>query len=247
MSAEVDESAPAPPREDAISEEHAYSAVAGGGHVSVDRHKRRTTLTLPVVPEPSILVHPLVSFTAVVVARWRRMQAFHAGAFVIDGEAWGVLGDRGAGKSSLLAALNRIGHAVLADDVVVVDQGRCLAGPRAVDLRREAARLFPEAQPRGVVGARERWRVPLGRVPPYTPLRGWLSLGWGDPAARVLPPQRRIQVLSENLAVRLPPPDPSAFLELAGRPVIEISRPRALSRVVESATEVVQATHRLMV
>lgn len=247
VSAEAEKTAPWAPREDAISDEHAYSTVAGGGHVSVDRHKRRTTLTLPVIPEPSILVHPLVSFTAVVVARWRRMQAFHAGAFVVDGEAWGVLGDRGAGKSSLLAALNRIGYPVLADDVVVVDQARCLAGPRAVDLRPEAARQFPEAQPRGVVGARERWRVSLGPVPPYTPLRGWLSLQWGDAAARVLPPQQRIQALSENLAVRLPPPDPSAFLKLAGLPVIQISRARDLSRVVESATDVVRATRRLTV
>ena len=172
------------------------------------------------------------------------MQAFHAGAFVVDGDAWGVLGERGAGKSSLLAALNRMGYPVLADDVVVVDQGRCLSGPRAVDLRPEAARHFPEAHPRGVVGARERWRVSLGDVAPYTPLRGWLSLQWGDPAVRALPAQERIQVLSENLAVRLPPPDPSAFLELAGLPVIQLKRVRDLSRIVESATEVLQATRR---
>ena len=67
---------------------------------------------------------------AAVFARWRGLETLHGGAFVDDrGGAWAVLGDRGAGKSSLLAALALAGHEVVADDLLVLDGGDCFAGP----------------------------------------------------------------------------------------------------------------------
>ena len=148
------------------------------------------------------LVHPYLAPAAAVIARWLGREPFHAGAFALDGGAWGVLGEREAGKSSLLAWLSLQGRSVVCDDMLVVAGDTVFAGPRSVDLRRETAVRLGAGEELGMIGARERWRVGLPPIEPEVPLAGWVFLEWGDEvsghagragraAGAVAPPPRR--------------------------------------------------------
>ena len=102
---------------------------------------------------------------AALAARWLRRESFHAGAVVVEGGAWAILGDKEAGKSSTLAHLALNGYTVLSDDVLVLERGSVFAGPRCIDLRAEPARRLGAREPLAVVGMRERFRIELGPAP----------------------------------------------------------------------------------
>lgn len=218
-----------------IGRDRARSPVAGGGTVSVQRLESATSFVLPFALPFELLMHPLLAFTAVVTARWRGMQSFHAGAFVVAGGAWGILGEKGTGKSSLLAALAGQGCGIVVEDILVIDGGTCLIGPRAIDLRTRTAPLFPQAQSMGRVGTRTRWRLALDPAPAEVPLRGWLTLGWGATKLSPVAPAERLPHLIENLAIQLPPSDPGALLDLAALPMHTYTRPRDLDGLASSA------------
>ena len=98
----------------------------------------------------------------------------------VGGTAWGVIGDRLGGKSSLLAALAAGGTDVVCDDVLVLAGREAFSGPRTIDLREDAAAALGVGEEIGVAGARERWRLqlpPLGR--PLS-IGGWVFTDWAD-------------------------------------------------------------------
>src|SRR6476646_3877473 len=105
-----------------------------GRRVELDRARACATFTGPPLDEDE-LVHPYLGPVATIFGRWLGRETFHAGAFVARGRARALVGEREAGKSSLLAALAADGWPVLADDLVIVERGRAFAGPRALDLR----------------------------------------------------------------------------------------------------------------
>ena len=160
-------------------------------------------------------------------AHWDDRESFHAGAFVLAGKVWGVLGQREAGKSSFLASLALGGIPVLCDDILVLDHLTALAGPRSIDLRADAARQLAAGEPLGIVGARERWRVMLDSVPAELPLGGWISLRWDDSTATS--PVRgsdRLRELGAHRSLTLYPPKPDALIELSALPFMSLRRPR---------------------
>ena len=137
--------------------------LAAGGHVELDRRRRRAVFTLSAPARAAELVHPHFASAAAVAGRWLERESFHAGALEAGGGAWVVLGDKGAGKSSLLALLALGGQTIVADDVAVVDRGcAVMAGPRLIDLRGDAAERLGTGRALGRVGLRERWRMSLG-------------------------------------------------------------------------------------
>ena len=105
--------------------------------------------------------------------------AIHGGAFLHEGRAWVLLGDKGQGKSSTLGWLATPGVPIITDDLVVCDEGDVLAGPRCVDLRADPARHLNVGRDLGVIGTRERWRIDVPPCPSRSPLRGWIFLEWG--------------------------------------------------------------------
>jgi len=223
--------ASAPPAGETVGPEHARVRLSGGGWVELDRAARSSTYLLETAPSDSELVHPHLAATAAICARWQGWSCIHSGAVVVDGGAWGLLGDKQAGKSSTVAwfALESAAE-VLCDDVLVIDaDGRALAGPRCIDLREDAARHFAVGEALGVVGARARWRMRLEQTRPAVPLRGWVELAWGDSLAiEPLGPAQLLPAIVRNFSVRLMPTDGEALMDLAALPAWRLTRPRSL-------------------
>jgi hypothetical protein len=210
------------------------------GWVEIDHTSRSTSFRFPTPPGDREVVHPYLAATASVVARWQGLQSFHAGAFVAGGQAWAILGDRGAGKSSLLAQLALSGVPVLTDDVLVVRGTRGLAGPRCIDLREQSAAQLAAGDPLGVVGTRERWRLKTGPVEPEVPLGGWLLLEWGADGVQTLPASERLAAIFASLSLRIAPKDPSALMELVTLPALVLSRRKAIEELSNTAERLLE-------
>lgn len=205
------------------------------GWVEIERASGHARFHFPTPPSDRELVHPYLAATAGVIARWQGLHCFHAGAFVAGGRAWAVLGDKGAGKSSLLAQLATQGVPILTDDVLVVRGVHGLAGPRCVDLRRASAEALGVGEPLGVVGRRERWRVPVGPVAPEVPLGGWIRLAWGEAGVEPLPASEALPAIFASLTLRIEPTDPPALMDLLTLPATILrqrQRIEELSRTV---------------
>ncbi len=151
-----------------------------GGHLSIDRARGIAHFVARRRLTDEEMIHPYLAPAAAVMAHWLRRQCFHAGAFVSGGGVWALAGDREAGKSSLLAWLALRGHAVVTDDITVIDNMRAFAGPRSIDLRSESAAHLGAGRELGVVGARARWRLGLPQIGSSLAFRGWIYLSWGD-------------------------------------------------------------------
>jgi hypothetical protein len=209
-----------------------YTNVDGSRTLLVERHERRATFFGPPV-DAHALVHPYLGPVASVYSRWIGRESFHAGGLLIGGKAWMVLGEREAGKSTLLAACLAAGVGVLADDLCVIDDGHLLCGPRTLDLRRPPDGALAAL---GTVPARAgRWRVDLPDVPPRTPLAGWLRLNWGEAhSTQPLTFADRLTLLARWRGWNALPSRPESLLDLAARPGYVLTRPRALDGLDET-------------
>jgi hypothetical protein len=188
-------------------------------------------MTIRVITErpvdDQLLAHPYLGLPAAWASRWLGRQVLHGGAFVHHGRAWALLAGKEGGKSSTLAWLLRRGHEVLSDDILVIEGGTVFSGPRCVDLRSSAA-AFLGGEDIGIVGARRRWRLNAGQVPPSMPLAGVVHLGWGD---RVLVEpvgaEQRLAGLVQHSAISPGSEDAVAYLDLAALPSWRFVRPQS--------------------
>jgi hypothetical protein len=216
-----------PAGSETVTDDRAQLMLKTGGRLTLDRTRGLAHYTVPRPLSADELVHPYLAPAAAVVAHWTHRLSFHAGAFVGAGGTWGLVGDRAAGKSSTLAWLALNGHEVVADDVLVLQDGIAYAGPRSIDLREDAAERFGVGTALGVVGTRPRWRVVLPPIDPELPFRGWIFLAWGQRLeSRRVGGSECLRRLVAQLALRLPVADPAYLLELASLPAWELRRPR---------------------
>ncbi len=228
-----------------LRDDGAVIRLVGSGRIRLERDPPRATLRVQAPLLDEELLHPHLGGLAAIFARWNGRNAFHAGGIVIDGAAWGVLGDRRSGKSSLLASFAATGRGVVCDDVLVIEDDVAFAGPRFVDLREDAAEHLGIGEELGRVGARARWRVPLPAIPPAVPFRGWVALQWCDePDLQIttVDAGRRVPLLGASLTLGAPPLDGTELLALAALPMLELRRPRDW----RSAASVVDALARAL-
>ncbi len=217
------------------SPDQALLAIPPEGFMEIDRAGASTTLHLRERPPVEALIHPLLSSTGIVAGHWLGRTPFHGGAFLVNGRAWGVLGDRDAGKSSVLMGLHRVGVPILTDDLLLVDATGAYAGPRCIDLRKSAAAHFQSGGYLGTVGARERWRVELPAVPARVPFGGWIRLDWSDEVQITAVPLRdRLATLAVNRGLRAADADMSRLLDLLDAPMVAFSRAQDWSRADEA-------------
>lgn len=229
---------------DYLDAREARLRLSAGGIVQLERPTGHTTFRVTDPPPPAALIHPLLASVGAVWAWWHGRDAFHAGAFVAAGGVWALLGDKGAGKSSLLAALHLAGLPIVCDDVLVLDGPTAFAGPRSIDLRADTARRLRLGTSLGVIGDRERWRVSLDPVAPSLPFQGWIRLRWEEGVAlRPVRGAERLTELMRHRALNVPAPSPKMLLGLAELPVFELARPRdwgstdeVLKRLLEAVT-----------
>lgn len=185
-------------------------------------------LTLTRMHGAAEVLQPFLGAAVAIASRWLGRQAFHAGAFLAaSGDCLAVLGAKGAGKSTTLAMLAGAGAPVVTDDLLVLYRNVAFAGPRCIDLRRDAAGVLGVGNPLGVVGARERWRVVVPAIEPEVRLGGWILPEWGDRVeVMAVPLAQRLPLLLQHLAVVAVPPSPEDLLELAALPCWRLVRPR---------------------
>ena len=227
---------------DRLGDDRAELRLRSGGTILVDRLEARAEFVTPEALTSDELVHPYLAPVAAVAARWLGRDSFHGGAFVLAGDVWGLLADREGGKSTTLAWIAAQGLPVVCDDMLILEGGMAYAGPRVLDLRAEAAERLSAGNYLGIVGARERWRLELGAVPPGCRFRGWIFLEWGDDVAiEPVPASQRLPRLTEHLGLRVPPLSPQRFLELAALPGWEFRRPHGWDRFEEAGSRLLAA------
>ena len=230
------------PEPDQMDADHASLRLRSGGVAQVDWPAGNVAFTLRRRAAPADLVHPNLLPVAALGSRRRGRESFRAGAVVLGDGAWGVIGARGAGKSSLLAWLALSGYSVLTDDLLVLDEhGKALAGPRMIDLRETAARRLGVGEPMPT-DQQERYRMLVGGVLPGLPLRGFIRLAWGDvPTVVKVPLAWRPAALAASRAVRLAPRDPHVLVRLSSLPMVELRRPREWDAAADAADRLLDA------
>ncbi|HUB74876.1 MAG TPA: hypothetical protein VL979_12685 [Solirubrobacteraceae bacterium] len=181
------------------------------------------------------LVHPMLGHVALAFAHWLGRESFHAGVFLAGGRAWGLLGARGAGKSSTLAWLARRGQAIVADDLLFLDGRTAFVGPRTIDLAAESAAHLDAQEPLEQVRGGLRLRLRLGELAPEHPFAGWISLAWEERLAIApVPAPARIPLLIEHGHQPRGEANWQRVLELAQLPTFELRRPRRLESLEEA-------------
>lgn len=222
------------PESEHVDDDRAELRLRSGGRVLIDRRGGRVRFEVPHPVRPDELVHPYFAPAAAVIGRWLGRESVHAGALAVDGRVLGVVGVRGAGKSSTLASWALGGGEVLCDDLLVIDGRAVFAGPRSIDLREDAAARLGAGEPIGVTGARERWRLRLAPIGHDHVLVGFVFLTWGDGVSvRALGAGERLTRLVPQRGLRLGPARPDAVLDLASLPAWELSRPRSWESLPE--------------
>ncbi|MGZ4172566.1 MAG: hypothetical protein ACXVRN_14485 [Solirubrobacteraceae bacterium] len=207
--------------------QRARHPLLGGHQIEIRREPLAVDLILARPTPPECVIAPHLTSAASTIALWMGRPAIHGGAFLYEGGAWVLLGDKGQGKSTTLGYLATAGVPIMTDDLVVCDGDDVLAGPRCVDLRDEPAKRLNAGRELGVIGTRERWRVDIPACPPSAPLRGWIFLHWGpEIAVERLSPAERMARLAQERAIAVPWEDPAALLDLAAQPSFAWYRPK---------------------
>ena len=218
-----------------VGPDKAFLPLVDGSWVALDRRNQLAT----VMGGPSgfdELLHPFLATAAVVFSWWHGRSAFHGGAFARPGgPAWALLGQRGAGKSSTLAALAAAGAEIVADDLLVVEDGDVFAGPRLLDLRPDAAGELG-ALGASAVRAGARHRLELGPVTSQLPLAGWIFLTWGSTVSltRLTPGEWLERATSHMNTVTTGSP---SILALSGAEAWQLTRPHELASLEAAVDE----------
>ena len=242
------EPTPLPSADSFVDADDARLVLADGLHaITMNQDNRTATFWGPKLA-PDELAHPYLGPVGTVFSRWHGREAFHAGALIVAGGAWAIVGPMEAGKSTLLAAFAARGGAVLADDLVIVDGGRAFAGPRSIDLRSPLPAEYGCELPASHARRATRWRLTLADIEPMVPLRGWVFLRWGDnPGLRPMKPAECLTRLATWRARRELRSDPVQMLTLAGLPAFTLSRARewnALPATLDALVERLVAVER---
>jgi hypothetical protein len=217
----------------------------GGTGMLVRRDPPEVTILAPLEISVEALVHPVLTVPLSILARWRGDVALHGGGFHHAGATWGVIGERTAGKSSMLGLLGDRGVPIAADDLLVIDDGWVRAGPHCVDLRPDVAPYMPAARDLGVVGSRPRHRLSTPPAPARSRLGGIFVLEWHDdpePSLSLMPMAERLRLLykSESIALMGFAP-PGKVLELLGVPMWRFARRRDWSATDAAVTGLLEA------
>jgi hypothetical protein len=207
-----------------------------GGQAVMRRDSREACFTTPKALTPDELVHPMLGHAALAFSHWMGRECFHAGVLLAPGGAWALLGERGAGKSSTLAWLVQNGYAVVADDLLILEDRTAFVGPRTIDLAAPSALHLGWGPELEHVRGGLRQRLQLSALSPEHRLMGWVSLTWADKLEIApVPAANRLPLLAEHGHHPLGEANWGNLLSLAALPTFELRRPRRLDSLGAAA------------
>jgi hypothetical protein len=214
--------------------------------MEVRRDPAEIILHLPEALDGEAIVHPLLTPPMAILARWRGDLTLHAGAFVSAGRAWGLVGEREAGKSTTLARLAERGCPIVADDLLVLQGTTAYAGPACIDLRPDVAERMPDTHFLGEVAGRPRHRMATPSAPPQVELGGFFVIGWSqDHEVRVEPlgaEEGLKAIYGHEYIGLLGPAEPERILDLLGTPMWRVSRPSDWAPADEAIERMLEIT-----
>ena len=120
-----------PPLRVEWGQDRARHPLLGGHQIEIRRDPLAVDLVLARPTAPECVIAPHLTSAASTIATWMGRAAIHGGAFLHDGGAWVLLGDKGQGKSTTLGWLATSGVPIITDDLVVCDGVRCWPGHAA--------------------------------------------------------------------------------------------------------------------
>lgn len=208
----------------------------GGGWLECVRGSRTASFYLAEHWELEELAHPLLTSAAGVVCRWDGAAVLHGGVITAGESAVAIVGDREAGKSTLLAWLHlqRDGVHVLSDDLVVVRDGQVFAGPRCIDLRPSSAEALVLPPDAALSRHGTRVRLPTAAGPPHVRLGAVVLLRWGSEVSLTpVPAVARLPLLAEHTSFRHSQSSARDLLALCAFPLFVLTRPRDWARMAE--------------
>lgn len=210
-----------------IGADEARVGIFPSGMLHVNRSHATAIFDVQLPFDEDDIVHPGLASIAAVYAYWHGLDALHAGSFVANGGAWGVLAFSQRGKSTTLALLHAAGFPIIAEDLMILRRQTALCGPRVIDLRPDVALHFEaDFDLRPVRGGR-RLRIDLPRQHEKAALAGWIFLEDGDEVvSSALPAGETLRRLFAHRAYPVMPPDAQRFLDFAALPAWSLRRPR---------------------
>lgn len=195
------------------------------GWLSVDRSGMTATYSVRSPLSDEDLLHPYLAAAAAWFSHWLGRETFHGGAVVVGGHAYALVGEKEAGKSSLLAWFSQRGVEVVTDDLLVLEGELLFTGPRCIDLRSESVLGRDEIERFATVRGGTRHRVALPQTSHSWPFGGWILLDWGtETSMRKVAPRDRLARLAAHRVLRVPPSSPGYLLRLATLPMWELTR-----------------------
>lgn len=226
-------------RESRLDSAEADLRLVGDGRLQMRRDDGLAVFSFAAVPSDEDLLHPYLAPAAALAHLWAGREALHGGAFATSAGAIALLGEKDSGKSTTLAWLateHRV--PVLSDDLVVIDRGAVLSGPRCLDLRRAGSPQYLDLEPARTVRNAERLRMTLPPAALKTPLIATVALRWGGRIRlEATPPARRLQqLLPQRMYRDRLAGDPRAILGLAALPMLILTRPRGKAGLHGAAT-----------
>ena len=173
------------------------------------------------------VVAPHMTSAASTIAVWAGRPAIHGGAFLHEGGAWVLLGDKGQGNSSTLGWLATSGVLIVTDDLVVCDGADVLPACAGVSIS------APTRRGTSTPAAIWVWSNARALAHRRAALSGEIrcaagfSWEWGPEATvQRLSPIERVSRLAQHRAIAVPWEDPVALLDLAARPAFGWQRPK---------------------
>jgi hypothetical protein len=225
-----------PPEGELRMDDHCATIELPGGQAVMRRESHEACFTTPRALTADELVHPMLGHAALAFSHWMGRECFHAGVLLGPDGAWALLGERGAGKSSTLAWLVQNGYAIVADDLLILEDRIAFVGPRTIDLAAPSASHLGWGAELEHVRGGLRQRLPLAALAPQHRLMGWVSLVWADEVGIVLVPAAdRLPLLAGHGHHPLGKANWPNLLSLAALPMFELQRPKRLESLGAAA------------
>jgi hypothetical protein len=223
--------------ESQVSKDRAVIALIEDGLLDISRDPLAASFVTSRPLSSDELLHPWLVPAAATANAWLGRRVLHGGLVSKKDRALAIIGDKEAGKSTLLAWLAlEAGLTVLCDDLVVLDGDTVFRGPQCIDLRPPSLAYLPAAAGATLVRDGTRLRLPLPRPPATATFVGFVVLEWGATTAiHAVPPAQHLPNILPHAFTEGIPAGVAGVLGFARYRMWRLTRPRDGNSLADSA------------